>query len=178
MQLGLLTEAPPVTDTITRHGVVRDSQGAMMLVELLPVAGCAGCERQRSQGFGPGHCGIDLLGLSRTENNSTVKIPMDTFGGTAPNVGDAVEVTISAPNKRWVALAFRVYAIPTIGLVLGASIGSLTGEPAALLLAAVGLSIGLWFGRRSVHVPQSITELCITAQPGLRIVNVAIEARS
>ena len=177
-QLGLLTDSTPEPETIARQGVVRRCEDPVAFIELHPPAGCAGCERQRRAGFGPGHCGIDLLGLSKPAQNSVVEVPSQAFDGSVLKPGDAVEVNIQAPNKRWVALACRVYGVPTVGLVLGASLGGLASELAALLLAALGLFAGLWFGRRSVHVPQSITELCITAQPGLRIVNVAFEARS
>lgn len=177
-QRGLLTDSTTLPDAIKRQGVVRCSHGAVATVELFAVAGCVGCETQRRAGFGPGHCGIDLLGLSQSAQKTTIEIPINTIDGAIIKTGDTVEVHIQAPNARWVALACRVYAVPTLGLMLGATLGSLANELAALVLATLGLCIGLWFGRQSVQVPHSMAELEVPVQPALRIVNIAIEARN
>lgn len=149
-----------------------------MFVDLLPVAGCVGCEKQRRAGKGPGHCGVDLLGLSKPAHYTRIEIPCARSDELALETGDRVDVLLPAPDAQWIAMACLVYAVPTAGLVLGAALGSLAGEASAAVLAALGLCAGLWFGRRSVHVPLSMVELCGPAKPGLRIVNIALEARS
>jgi len=177
-QLGLLTKPKHQPDVIKRQGKILRRQRTLLEVELFPVAGCVGCEKQRQLGLGPGHCGIDLLGLSKSAHNPTVQVPINPHNSAAFNEGDTVEVQLPAPNAAWVVLAARVYGVPTLGLILGATLGSGAGEPVAVVLAALGLCAGLWFGRRSVHVPQSMAELCGTAPPAMRIVNTATEARS
>ena len=168
---------------IKRLGVVRRKHGVSASIELLPMSGCIGCERMRRAGTGPGHCGIDLLGLTRSVSaqsaqHVTIDIPNQCADGSLVNVGDTVEVHISAPDWHWVALACRVYVVPTMGLILGAAVGRAAGEPAAIVFAMLGLCAGLYLGRRSVHVPQSITQLTRPVLPALRIVNLDLEARS
>ena len=178
MQRGLRTESVAPPDVIKRQGEVLHVTDRVATVELYPAAGCAGCEQQRRLGFGPGHCGIDLLGLSKSAQRSTVEIPINLSDQTPARTGDTVEVHIQAPNARWLALACQVYAVPTLGLILGATVGTGVSEPCAIVLAALGLCAGSWLGRRSVHVPPSMAELCGTGTPAMRIVNIALEARS
>jgi len=190
-QHGSLTDSTAQPDAVKRRGVVIGCEDSIAYIKLFPVAGCVGCERMQRLGYGPGHCGIDLLGLSRLAQNPTIEIPIHTIDGIADGadlrvglsaglrvglrVGDTVEVLVQAPNATWVLLASRVYGLPTFGLMLGATIGSLVGEPVAIGLAALGLFAGLWFGRRSGQLAQSMSELLRPEQPSMRIVNKVIE---
>jgi len=145
------------------------------------MAGCTGCERQRKAGFGPGHCGIDLLGLNRESSLTRVSLSRSELNPqplTTPVPGDELEVEIPAPNRAWLGLAMAVYGIPTIALLLGASAGSAAGEWQAALGGLIGLCAGLWFGRRSVHVPPSMASLTGPGNPVMRIVSVDTHVRS
>ncbi len=168
-----------------RSGDVQRIERHHVVVELHPIAGCAGCEKQRLAGRGPGHCGIDLLGLSQStlaREARTVRVPIhppNAHSTPLPySVGERVAVLIPAPNVDWLALALRVYGLPTAGLLLGVSVGTLAGEATSVALAAMGLCAGLWLGRRSVHVPQSLSLFSGPGHAALRIVNTTVQPRS
>jgi len=155
-----------------RSGVVRHSSGTHAQVELLPLAGCEGCERQRKAGFGSGHCGIDFFGLSDKKNRSLISVSLDEHQKSSVVAGDAVEVHIPAPNGQWLALALRVYGFPTVGLMIGAALGSTLNELASIVFSVVGCGAGLLFGRRLIDTSQSIAVLGKPCMPSTRIVSV------
>lgn len=181
-----------VPSRLWRRGKVTRIDDAFVSVALLPQVGCAGCEKAQKMGIGPGHCGIDLLGLANTSQPIVVRVPItdaqragatsklshQPFMNNSLTVGDAVDVQINGPSDAWLALVLRVYGVPTVGLLAGAGLGGVVSEIGSLLLGLLGLCAGLWFSRRSVHIPTSLVALTGPHQPTLRIVNRANTSRS
>jgi hypothetical protein len=175
-----------------RLGTVTRIDDEFVSVALLPEVGCAGCKKAQKMGIGPGHCGIDLLGLARTSQPIVVRVPItDTqlsgatfksshqpFMNDSLTVGDAVDVQINGPSDAWLTLVLRVYGVPTAGLLAGAGLGGVVNEIGSLLLGLLGLCTGLWFSRRSVHIPTSLVALVGPHQPPLRIVSRVNRFRS
>ncbi len=155
---------------IQRQAVVQHCGGAKATLALLPLAGCAGCERQRQAGFGNGHCGVDLLGLSSAKNRTLIEVSVSEQQALQLTVGSEVSVQIPTADKHWLSLALQVYGYPTLGLMVGAVIGSLFSEWASVALSVVGLCTGLWLGRRFVRIPSSMASLAAFAGPITRIV--------
>lgn len=179
------SESPISADSLIQRGTLRSIQrdatvvavsDASVLVELWPISGCAGCERQRQAGFGPGHCGIDLLGLSTSPSvRSFIEVPlsnvrMSTGSASDCRIGESVRVELPEPDARWLTLVFMVYGLPTLGLLVGAGLGALVGEPAAIATAFAGLFAGLHIGRRAVHVSHSAQSFKGPLRPDVRIV--------
>ncbi len=177
-----------VTAKQWRRGEVTRIENDWVSVALLPQLGCAGCQKAQKMGTGPGHCGIDLLGLAKTSQPVVVRVSLseshqaigssDANRQNALKVGDPVDVQINAASDAWVALVLRVYGVPTAGLLAGAALGGAFNEFGSLLLGLLGLCAGLWFSRRSVHIPTSLLTLTGPHQPTLRIVNRVIDTRS
>lgn len=159
---------------IQRTGIVQSCAVASghALIELVPLPGCVGCERQRKAGFGSGHCGIDFFGLSNKTNRSLVKVSLSQHQATSLAPGDTVDVQLPAPNGQWLWLAFRVYGLPTLGLFAGAALGGVLNEFASIAFSVLGLWSGLHFGRRLAHVSQSIATLGQIRPRSTRIVSV------
>jgi len=163
---------PPTHRQATVHSVT----GSIALLSVTMGAGCAGCERQQKNGRGPGHCGIDLLGLAKPNEHQLVPVPVPkTLNLSA---GDTVLVQVPSADTAWLSLTLWVYGVPTLGLVLGVSAGSVMGDSLAIAGGFIGLWAGLWLGRRSVHVPQSMLDNSGPVCDSMRIVNTVTELRS
>ncbi len=167
---------------IQRSGVVVSPGVDCLIVELLPMPGCVGCERQRRAGFGPGHCGLDLLGLAKASMRCVVEVAV---ADAAKNrharpyqPGDTVQIEMPPPSADWLMLAFKVYMLPTAGLLTGATIGQSAGEPVAIVSAIAGLFTGLLIGRRTVHDQKIALKLSRSELCTLRIVNAVDDHRS
>jgi len=144
-------------------------------LQLSPLTTCVGCERQRERGVGPGHCGIDLLGLSQGGGGATLSVPIPTSGQL--NVGDDVMVHLPAASLKWLILAFKVYGLPVLGLLCGVTLGTQWNELAGASIGMLGLCAGLCLGRRSCHVPQSLVAMSSPGYAPMRIVSKAAEFR-
>jgi len=159
---------------IQRTGIIQQcaTNDAYAQVELLPLAGCSGCERQRKAGFGPGHCGIDLFGLRNKTNRVLIPVSLSPCQTRSLKLGDSVDVRIPAPNGQWLAIAFQVYGFPVLGLIAGAALGSVIHEFASVTFSLLGCWAGLHIGRRLAHVSQSIATLSENSLAATRIVSV------
>jgi len=85
-------------DATLRRAVVLAVLDTKVQLELTPQGACSGCEQRRTKGVGPGHCGIDLLGLSQAAQGARlfVPVPLDDVGTL--KVGDVVSVVLPAAS--------------------------------------------------------------------------------
>jgi len=167
------------SNTVKRVGVIQQclppsdttQTDARVQVELLPIAGCSGCERQRKAGFGSGHCGIDLFGLADKKNHTVLTIPLSQHQAATLPPGHRVEVHIPAPNGQWLAIALQVYGLPTAGLIAGAAIGSMVNELASVALSLLCGWAALYIGRKSAQAPLCFAQLSESKLGAARIVS-------
>ncbi len=131
---------------IRSGSVVRLQQADQVLVALDPHSHCGQCSKS-------GSCGISFS----TEPHKTPQIVCDN--PLQAKLNDQVELQISEPSSRWVLIVAIAYGVPTLGLLLGAMLGSwgatlLPGSLNPDLMAALGGLLGLCGGLFAWNTPK------------------------
>lgn len=95
---------------ITQQGRVVALEGDEALVQIGGASGCPACDAGKG-------CGAGVFGRLLSKRPVTIHVPNDV----GVDIGQAVQVGI--PEERFLALVFRMYAVPLIAGLLGAAVG-------------------------------------------------------
>jgi sigma-E factor negative regulatory protein RseC len=124
-------------------------------------SGCQSCDVKSG-------CGTSLIGqLFPQRPQQQLRLPLGQLS-SAPRAGDRVIIGIDEAYLQ--SSTLLLYAVPLLGLLLGAVAGAylggrpgspLGGEPMSIMLGLLGLSLALFVtrqtaGRRTGHLPRAV----------------------
>lgn len=152
---------------IAQQGCVIAVEGEDAVVRIGATSGCTACDAGRG-------CGAGIFGRLLRRRPVSIHVP----NAIGARVGQVVQLGI--PEERFLALVFRLYAIPLLAGLAGAALGfvvaqrlgsgSLVADLTTLVLAVVSAGLAMnWSRRRLGEFPlAAAVDLLQAAEPPMR----------